>query len=136
MQHSEGDSDDDSEPPESSPATARSAISRETSPPVGCSWVGSGVVPCRGGRAVQSASARSLHAVLWVSHSLTRLHRLPAHLCCAVQAKALQQQLPPDMKAGWLEKRSGDSSSLNALPVDSWKWQKRWWVWAAAALAV
>lgn len=40
------------------------------------------------------------------------------------------------MKAGWLEKRSGDSSSLNALPVDSWKWQKRWWVWAAAALAV
>lgn len=35
MQHSEGDSDDDSEAPESSPATARSAISRETSPPVG-----------------------------------------------------------------------------------------------------
>ncbi|PRW45025.1 dynamin-related GTPase isoform A [Chlorella sorokiniana] len=78
MQHSEGDSDDDSEAPESSPATARSAISRETSPP----------------------------------------------------AKALQQQLPPDMKAGWLEKRSGDSSSLNALPVDSWKWQKRWFVLA------
>lgn len=43
-----------------------------------------------------------------------------------MQAKVIQQQLPPDMKAGWLEKRSGDSSSLNALPVDSWKWQKRW----------
>ena len=41
LQHSEGDSDDDSEAPESSPATARSAISRETSPPVGGT--------CRGG---------------------------------------------------------------------------------------
>jgi hypothetical protein len=35
-----------------------------------------------------------------------------------------------DLKAGWLEKRSGDSSSLNALPVDSWKWQRRWFVLA------
>ena len=40
--------------------------------------------------------------------------------------------MPADLKAGWLEKRSGDSSSLNALPVDSWKWQRRWW---AAGLA-
>ena len=35
-------------------------------------------------------------------------------------------QLRDDLKAGWLEKRSGDSSNLNALPVDSWKWQRRW----------
>ena len=31
-----------------------------------------------------------------------------------------------DLKVGWLEKRSGDSSNLNALPVDSW------WVTGAA----
>lgn len=67
-----GDSDDDSEAPESAPPTARSAISRETSPQP----------------------------------------KLP--------------QLRDDLKAGWLEKRSGDSSNLNALPVDSWKWQRRW----------
>ena len=39
-------------------------------------------------------------------------------------------QLRDDLKAGWLEKRSGDSSNLNALPVDSWKWQRRWFVLA------
>ncbi|KAL6777607.1 hypothetical protein ACKKBG_A14925 [Auxenochlorella protothecoides x Auxenochlorella symbiontica] len=39
----------------------------------------------------------------------------------------------PDLKGGWLDKRSGDSSSLNALPVDSWKWQRRWFVLAGAA---
>lgn len=39
-------------------------------------------------------------------------------------------QLRDDLKAGWLEKRSGDGSSLNALPVDSWKWQRRWFVLA------
>ncbi|EFN56232.1 hypothetical protein CHLNCDRAFT_57648 [Chlorella variabilis] len=39
-------------------------------------------------------------------------------------------QLRDDLKAGWLEKRSGDSSSLNALPLDSWKWQRRWFVLA------
>lgn len=69
-----GESDDDSEVPESSPATARSAISREASP----------------------------------------------------QQPRGMMQLRDDLKAGWLEKRSGDSSNLNALPVDSWKWQRRW----------
>lgn len=48
-------------------------------------------------------------------------------------ARSLQGKLPQlrdDLKAGWLEKRSGDSSNLNALPVDSWKWQRRWFVLA------
>jgi hypothetical protein len=35
-----------------------------------------------------------------------------------------------DLKAGWLDKRSGDTSNLSALPVDSWKWQRRWFVLA------
>lgn len=70
------ESDDDSEAPDSAPPSARSAISRETSP--------QGKLP----------------------------------------------QLRDDLKAGWLEKRSGDSSNLNALPVDSWKWQRRWFVLA------
>lgn len=35
-----------------------------------------------------------------------------------------------DVKAGWLEKRAGDSSNLSSLPVDSWRWQKRWFVLA------
>lgn len=43
-------------------------------------------------------------------------------------ARAMQQRA--DMKAGWLEKRAGDSSSLSSLPVDSWRWQKRWFVLA------
>ncbi len=30
-----------------------------------------------------------------------------------------------DLKAGWLEKRTGESSSLASLPVNSWKWQRR-----------
>ncbi|KAL4448267.1 hypothetical protein ABPG75_005486 [Micractinium tetrahymenae] len=75
-QHGGEESDDDSEAPDSAPPSARSAISRETSP--------QGKLP----------------------------------------------QLRDDLKAGWLEKRSGDSSSLNALPVDSWKWQRRWFVLA------
>lgn len=35
-----------------------------------------------------------------------------------------------EVKAGWLEKRAGDSSSLSSLPVESWRWQKRWFVLA------
>eukprot|EP00887_Chlorella_sp_A99_P004268 scaffold15.g4268.t1 len=35
-----------------------------------------------------------------------------------------------DLKMGWLEKRTGDSSNLSALPVDSWRWQRRWFVLA------
>lgn len=31
-----------------------------------------------------------------------------------------------DLKAGWLEKRTGEGSNLAALPVNSWKWQRRW----------
>lgn len=31
-------------------------------------------------------------------------------------------------KAGWLEKRAGDSSNFSSLPVESWRWQKRWFV--------
>lgn len=48
-------------------------------------------------------------------------------------------QVPPmlqqraDLKSGWLEKRAGDSSNLSALPVDSWRWQKRWFVLAMEA---
>ncbi|KAL4421810.1 hypothetical protein ABPG77_001599 [Micractinium sp. CCAP 211/92] len=76
QQHGGEESDDDSEAPDSAPPSARSAISRETSP--------QGKLP----------------------------------------------QLRDDLKAGWLEKRSGDSSNLNALPVDSWKWQRRWFVLA------
>lgn len=38
-----------------------------------------------------------------------------------------------DMKAGWLEKRSADTSSLSAVPVDSWRWQRRWFVVAVEA---
>lgn len=34
---------------------------------------------------------------------------------------------PTDLKAGWLEKRSGDGGGVS-LPVDSWKWQRRWFV--------
>ena len=42
------------------------------------------------------------------------------------------QQAPyrADLKTGWLEKRAGDTSNLQALPVDSWRWQKRWFVLA------
>ena len=39
----------------------------------------------------------------------------------------------PDMKAGWLEKRAADTSSLSSVPVDSWRWQKRWFVVAVEA---
>ena len=33
----------------------------------------------------------------------------------------------PQWKAGWLDKRAGDSANLST-PVESWKWQKRWFV--------
>lgn len=35
-----------------------------------------------------------------------------------------------DLKAGYLEKRVGDQSSLAAMPVESWRWQRRWFVLA------
>jgi hypothetical protein len=43
-----GDSDDDSEAPDSAPTTARSAISRESSPQVG-GWVRVGMTAATGG---------------------------------------------------------------------------------------
>lgn len=53
----------------------------------------------------------------------------------AAKPAALGGAPPPvpqraDLNTGWLEKRTGDSSSLSALPVDSWKWQRRWFVLA------
>ena len=33
-----------------------------------------------------------------------------------------------DWKAGWLEKKTGDSATLSSSPMDSWRWQKRWFV--------
>lgn len=44
-----------------------------------------------------------------------------------------QQHQRADLKSGWLEKRAGDGSNLQALPVDSWRWQKRWFVLAMEA---
>jgi hypothetical protein len=41
--------------------------------------------------------------------------------------------LRADLRAGWLEKRAGDSSSLASLPVESWRWQRRWFVLAVDA---
>jgi hypothetical protein len=38
-----------------------------------------------------------------------------------------------DLKQGWLEKRAGDTSNLASLPVDSWRWQRRWCVLALDA---
>lgn len=35
-----------------------------------------------------------------------------------------------DLKAGYLEKRVGEGSNLSAMPVDSWRWQRRWFVLA------
>jgi hypothetical protein len=63
------------------------------------------------------------------------LLRVPLHPARRAGAVGPSLQPPPqqpraDLKVGWLEKRSGDSSSLNALPVDSWKWQRRWFVLA------
>ncbi len=38
-----------------------------------------------------------------------------------------QQPQKPQWKAGWLDKRAGDNANLST-PVESWKWQKRWFV--------
>lgn len=38
-----------------------------------------------------------------------------------------QKPEKPQWKAGWLDKRAGDSANLST-PVESWKWQKRWFV--------
>lgn len=58
----------------------------------------------------------------------------PASARSAISRESSPQGKPPqlrdDLKAGWMEKRSGDSSNLNALPLDSWKWQRRWFVLA------
>lgn len=35
---------------------------------------------------------------------------------------------PNDLKAGYLEKRIGEGSGRGAIPVESWKWQKRWFI--------
>ena len=43
---------------------------------------------------------------------------------------SISQPQRADLKGGWLEKRAGDTSNLQALPVDSWRWQKRWFVLA------
>lgn len=55
----------------------------------------------------------------------------------AQQQQQPQQRGPPnrdDMKMGWLEKRTGEGSSLASLPVNSWKWQRRYWVQGAGRL--
>lgn len=89
--------------------------------------------------AVQAAARRrwlSLALLLCVGLSAlpglasTEVGSQPAsHRACPPPPQA-KVQMRDDLKAGWLEKRSGDSSSLNALPVDSWKWQRRWFVLA------
>jgi dynamin 1/3 len=38
-----------------------------------------------------------------------------------------------DLKVGWLDKRAGDTSNLQAVPVDSVRWQKRYFVLAMEA---
>ena len=43
------------------------------------------------------------------------------------QPKRNQQPEKPQWKAGWLDKRAGDNANLST-PVESWKWQKRWFV--------
>ncbi len=35
---------------------------------------------------------------------------------------------PNDLKAGYLEKRIGEGSGRGAIPVEAWKWQKRWFI--------
>lgn len=142
-QQGEGiDSDDESEAADSAPVSARSAISRE-SPPVraaGVAHVGKplldgwqrvrGSAEEGGGLGVQEGRAIGC----WVPI-------LPCASPVCLPGQHLDPLPPPpppqtkvpmrdDLKAGWLEKRSGDSSSLNALPVDSWKWQRRWFVLA------
>ncbi len=38
-----------------------------------------------------------------------------------------------DLKVGWLDKRAGDTSNLQAVPMDSVRWQKRYFVLAMEA---
>lgn len=63
----------------------------------------------------------------------------PAAAAAGAGSPPQSTQVPPmlqqraDLKSGWLEKRAGDTSSLSALPVDSWRWQKRWFVLAMEA---
>jgi len=49
----------------------------------------------------------------------------------APQMQQLSQR--PDLKVGWLDKRAGDTSNLQAVPVDSVRWQKRYFVLAMEA---
>lgn len=83
MQHSEGDSDDDSEAPESSPATARSAISRETSPPVGAAWIESLLCMLR-----KLPCVFILLAVCWLCQACVAHPGCPSCLCCTGQGAA------------------------------------------------
>jgi dynamin GTPase len=61
------------------------------------------------------------------SHGATP--RSPGDPAAEKQQQQNQQQQPqkPQWKAGWLDKRAGDNASLST-PVESWKWQKRWFV--------
>ena len=136
-----GESDDDSEAPD----TARSAISRE-SPPVSTAgiWAAACCELCWA--AAQACPRKSCKQLAWgggVHPAGPALHTYPcaSPSTCALVPALFYPPLPPapqaklpqlrdDLKAGWLEKRSGDSSSLNALPLDSWKWQRRWFVLA------
>lgn len=45
-----------------------------------------------------------------------------------VGGKEGKSQNREDWMAGWLEKKAGETSNLSSLPVDSWRWQKRWFV--------
>ncbi|KAL4518145.1 hypothetical protein Ndes2526A_g01405 [Nannochloris sp. 'desiccata'] len=47
------------------------------------------------------------------------------------QSQQLSQRA--DLKVGWLDKRAGDTSNLQAVPVDSVRWQKRYFVLAMEA---